>query len=451
MRRTSAAFAAGALALTTLLGAAPKPAVIAAAAKETLQSGAASALSIAVVRNGRIAYAQTFGPARADTAFSVGSVTKMFTAVSVMQLVQRGLVSLDAPASTYLPQYPVLQRVTVRELLNHTGGLPNILDDAVASGDVQRPATPGAMLTKALALPLDFTPGTDWNYSNTGYVVLGQIVERVSGMPLAAYEQRNIFAPVGMQHTYVAPAPGTNVASAFKGAPGDWTWYYAAGDIFASATDLARFDIALMRGRLVSSGMFQQMVKTAPFPTLAPGMRDGLGLFLTQTGDVQLIGHHGGEPGFRADNEMIPARGFAAIVLGSGNYDTQPLLLAAIRTYVPGAKLTGGPPAVVADQAPAVTQRLTSFLRDLQQGKVDSDQLELVARTLFPSGKDIAGMFAPYGALREVRFQSKLYASTGKLYLYRADFAKGALYVQFVMDRDGKYASFTMQPVKQPQ
>lgn len=449
MPRPFTVISAGALALAALLGAAPAPTRIETAARSVLQSGAASAVSIAIVTDGRLRSVKTFGKADPDTAFSIGSVSKMFTAVSVMQLVQRGLVSLDAPAGKYLPQYSALENVTVRELLDHTGGLPNILDDAVASGDIQKPTTPGAMLSKALASPLDFKPGTDWNYSNTGYVALGQIVERVSGMPLAQYEQRNIFAPVGMHHTYVAPALGKDVATAFKGAPGDWSWYYAAGDVFATATDLALFDIAFMHGRLVSSGMFEQMVKTAPFPTLAPGMRDGLGVFVTQMGNVQLIGHHGGEPGFRADNEMIPTRGFAAVVLGSGNYDTQPLLAASIETYVPGAKPTAETHAPVTDTAPAVSQRLAAFMRELQQGRVDTAQLEVLARISFPPGGAIAEHLAPYGALRDVQFQSKLYTSLGKMYVYRANFAKGAMFVRFVIDRDDKFAMFMMQPVKQ--
>lgn len=450
MARSYAALTAGALA-AALLGAAPAPSPVASAAHAALRSGDASAISVCVVNNGRVAYAQTFGAAKPDTAFSIGSVSKMFTAVSVMQLVQRGLVSLDAPAATYLPQYPALKNVTVRELLNHTGGVPNIMDDAVATGEVQKPTTPGAILSKALASPLDFTPGTDWNYSNTGYVALGQIVERVSGMPLALYERRSIFEPVGMQHTYVAPAPGKDIATAFKGSPGDWSWYYAVGDIFASATDLARFDIALMHGRLVSSGMLEQMEKTAPYPTLAPGMRDGLGMFVTQTGNVQLIGHHGGEPGFRADNEMIPARGFAAVILGSGNYDTQPLLLASIATYVLGADLTGGTQGIVTDPAPAVTQRIAAFMRGLQQGHPDTAQLEILVRINFPPDDAIAKHFASYGALQNMQFQSKAYTSLGKMYLYRANFAHGAMYVRFVIDRGDKFAAFMMQPVTRAQ
>lgn len=447
MLRRAGVFAASALALATLLGAAPAQPQIATASNNILRSGTASAISVCVVNNGRISYAQTFGPANADTAFSLGSVSKMFTAVSVMQLVQRGLVSLDAPSGKYLPQYPVLQNVTVRELLDHTGGLRNILDDAVASGDVRNPVTPAAILSKALAAPLDFTPGTDWNYSNTGYVALGQLIERVSGMPLAKYEEQHIFTPAGMKHTYVAPALGADTAAPFNGSPGDWSWYYAVGNVFASATDLARFDIALMRGHLVSSGMFEQMVKTAPFPTLAPGMRDGLGVFVTQIGNVQLIGHHGGEPGFRADNEMIPAHGFAAIVLGSGNYNTQPLLLASIESYVAGANLTRGAQTAVTDPAPDVTKRLTAFMRGLQYGKVDATQLEVLARIAFPSGDAVAKQFAPYGALQDVLFQSKAYISLGKFYVYRVNFVKGAMYVQFVIDRDDKFATFTIRPV----
>ena len=236
-----------------------------------------------------------------------------------MQLAERGRTPLDDRAATYLPQF-ASNAVTIRELLDHTSGIPNYLDDAIRDGDVNTITTPARILSNMLARPPDFAPGTDWNYSNTGYVALGQIVERVSACRWRSTSSGSFFEPSGMRNTFVAPAFGKNVADSFDGTPGNWEWYYACGDVFSTARDVALFDVALMQGKILSAQSFAQMQQTVPYTTLAPGIRDGLGLFLSQNGSLVEVGHHGGEPGYRADDEMIPARQFAIAVVGNGAY-----------------------------------------------------------------------------------------------------------------------------------
>jgi D-alanyl-D-alanine carboxypeptidase len=448
-RPRSSAVRSAFLALTCALIAPPSVAAsraqivpaVANAALSQLNSKAAKALSIAVVLGDKIVGSETFGDADAATAFSVGSVSKMFTAVSILQLVQAGKIALDGVAAKYLPQYPSLRDITIRQLLSHTSGLPNYADDAIATGAAMQKTTPADIISSMLARPPDFAPGSDWSYSNTGYVVLGQIVENVSGMPLAQYESEHIFRTVGMEHTFVAPALAKDVAGPFDGDPGDWTWYYACGDVFSTADDLARFDIALMRGELLRPKTFATMQQTVPFTTFAPGMRDGLGVFVSTVGDVFEVGHHGGEPGYRADNEMVPELGFAVAVVGNGNYNTAPIVAQALHEYL-GANLQAPLPAgAYVDGAPAVTQRLKALLIDLGSGRDDRSQMEILAAIGVPG---IVDQMRANGPVTSVRFLSKLYTSSGVLYRYEVLFRASRAVLTAVIDKSDKLAQLQM-------
>jgi len=413
---------------------------IAPIASGDIADGRSQGISIAVVTNGKLAGSQSFGAAGALSRFAIGSVTKMFTAVSVMQLASKRKLSLDDSVAKYYPQYPNADAITIRELLGHTSGIPNLLDDALASGDAAKSTTPDDMIVAAARRKADFPPGTDWNYSNTGYVLLGRIVEKVSGKPLAVYERQHIFDPLGMDHT--GPPPNSGVVPAWEGDPGDWSWYYAAGDIFSTAVDLARFDIGLMNGTLLGISAFRTMQQTSSFPTLEPGLHDGLGLFVRSGGTTTIIGHHGGLPGYRSDNEMVPANGFAVVVLGNGSYNTAPIVHAVLQSYVPGAMKDA--PILTVDPAPDVTARAGSTIRDMLAGTLDRSQFEPLVAIQLPPNATIAKQLSVYGELKNIAFQSKAYTSSGKFYVYVATFAKKTVILSFRVADDGKFASFVL-------
>lgn len=406
-----------------------------------IQSHAAEAISVAVVLDDRIAGSHTFGNANARTAFSIGSVSKIFTAVSVLQLVEAGRVALGGDVATYLPAYTGLRGITVRQLLTHTSGLPNYADDAIATGAVAGKTTPAEIIASMLAKPRDFPPGGDWNYSNTGYVVLGQLVESVSGEPLAHYEQRHIFDVADMRDTFVAGAQRKDAARPFDGDPGDWSWYYACGDAFSTAGDLARFDIALMRGTLLRPSTFALMRQTVPFATLAPGVADGLGVFVSLVGNVSLVGHHGGEPGYRADNEMVPDRGFAVAVVGNGNYNTAPIVAQALQSYLGVDLKIPLPPAAYVDGAPEFTARLRSLLADVSAGRDDRTQLQVLAVVALP---DLAAQLKADGSLTGLKFMSKFYTFSGVLYRYELLFGDRRALLTALLDKSDKIAQLQM-------
>ncbi|MBW5421337.1 serine hydrolase [Streptomyces sp. BG9H] len=258
----------------------------------------------------------TGAPVPRDGQVRIGSNTKTFTAVVVLQLVGEGKIALDAPVDTYLKGVVRGEgidgrRITVRQLLQHTSGLP---DYTKYLGDDIRRYEPRELLDIALEHKADFDPGEKWAYSNTNYILAGLIVQEVTRRPLAEAMQQRIIEPLGLRHTYF-PAPGDATIRGphpkgyyqdpAGGAPHDITemdpsWGWAAGQLISTNSDLNRFYTALLSGGLLRDAQLAQMRTTAPAgPPFAPGARYGLGLVSTtlSCGGVSW-GHGGSIPGY---------------------------------------------------------------------------------------------------------------------------------------------------------
>ncbi len=431
----------------------------------------APGFAVAVVRDGRIVERFAAGdadvaasrPVTPQTIFHIGSITKMFTATSVMQLVQAGRIDLRAPVTRYLPQFAAWRGITIAQLLMHRSGIPNYADAAIASGQVATPTTPQAILRAMVARPLDFSPGAHFEYSNTNYVALGLVVERVTGESLDAYERHAIFDPAKMHSTFIGVAPaGRRVAVGYtargKAAianPGDPSWYFACGDILSTVGDLARFDGALMDGTLLAPATFAEMVKVARPAAGFGDARYGYGVMTLRFGDRTIVGHHGGLPGFEADDEMIPRDRFAVIALGNAfDFATSgPDNLAFERYYpkqfaqsVVAAHAASAKP--VPDPDPALTRRFTAFVRGLIAGKqVDANVTPQMAAALTPGA--IASidkqLFAGLGPLRRLTFRARFIGDGYHNDEYLASFGNGYLRLRFVLDRNGALAGFFKQ------
>ncbi len=405
--------------------------------------GQTPALQVAVVKNGAVAFDRTYGVAP-DTRFPIGSVTKMFTAVSIMQLVEAKKVDLDAKVATYLPDAPYASQITVRELLAHRSGLWNYGDEAFEKGWISKPTTPAAILALVAKHPLTFAPGTNWAYSNSGYVVLGQIVERVTGEPLARYERERIYAPAGMTATTMgfparaAVAKGYMAAGGALASPWHASWFYACGDIVSTAADLARFDLALMNGKLVSKQTFAEMQRIETGTALGG---DGLGLFSNPYRSLTLVGHHGGVPGYLSDNEMIPATTSAVVVLSDAfTFSTSKALNVALdREFSPKMHVDAN--------GRAVLSRFTAALDGLIEGKVDTTQyVPAAASMLTPAVIAGASMqLQALGSVKHASLRGVQRTPQGTLYLVRATFTNGSSSMwHFVLDPSGKIASLTL-------
>ncbi|MEU2672923.1 serine hydrolase domain-containing protein [Streptomyces sp. NPDC007164] len=258
----------------------------------------------------------THAPVPVDGQVRIGSNTKTFTAVVVLQLVGEGRIGLDDDIDTYLPGLVRGKgidgrRITVRQLLQQTSGLPNYSNYL---GDDVRYYTPRELLATALRHPADFDPGKSWKYSNTNYVLAGLIVEKVTDRPLAKEIDRRVIKRIGLRHTYF-PAPGD--ASIREPHPHgyyresadaplrditeiDPSWAWAAGQLISTGSDLNRFFGALLAGRLLPPAQLAQMRSTVPAEaTFGPGARYGLGLVSRPLPCGGLSWGHGGSfPGY---------------------------------------------------------------------------------------------------------------------------------------------------------
>ena len=236
-----------------------------------------------------------------DGEVRIGSNTKTFVAVVVMQMVQEGKVGLDEPIETYLPGLIKGEgidgsKITVRQLLQHTSGLPEYTDTTPGRSDIfqikDHYAQPRDLLDTALGKPAQFEPGTQWAYTNTNYVVLGMLVERVSQRPVGEQIDERIVKKLGLSHTYF-PAPGDRSIKgthpqgyhlSAEGKLGDMTemdpaWAWAAGAMVSTPSELNTFFQAVFDGRLLTQASIDEMKKGVDVDSSElPGAVYGLGL-----------------------------------------------------------------------------------------------------------------------------------------------------------------------------
>jgi CubicO group peptidase (beta-lactamase class C family) len=309
-------------------------------------------LAVAVITDGGLAWFHGHGladvaaktPMTEDTVFRIGSITKTFTAVAVMQLWEQGLVDLDTPANDYLrtfrlvPKKSNLSPATVRHLLTHTAGvgylrqLSDLLQPGVGSGDrAGRSGAPPLAQYYRRGLPVEIEPGTKWVYSNHGFAALGQIVEDVSGQPLDRHLRDRIFDPLGMEHTdlirservraclatgYVLRSRGLKeVADREVPTPG-------GGGMYSTTADIARYVAALLgrAGNEHGSVLRPETVATMFRPHFQPDPRvPGMGLAfeLGQEADHRTVGKTGILSGFHSAIALAPEKGIGVIVLSN--------------------------------------------------------------------------------------------------------------------------------------
>ncbi len=301
-------------------------------AKTLADTGVPSA-SIAIVRDGKIVLTKAYGraneslPARPDLPYQIASNSKQFTAMALMLLENEGKLRLDDHVAKFVPGISGGDRITIRELLAHTSGLQDFWPQDYMFGDMLKPTTPQGIVDKWAKKPLDFDPGTRWQYSNTGYVVAGMIAERVSGEPLLVYLRQKIFAPLGM--TSVNDQDDTNTPAFPAGyhryalgpvriaQPSASGWLYAAGELSMTAEDLAKWDIARMNRALIpASDWIEQET-----PVLrADGRTNGYGLGISNHYDRQRHDHGGEAVGFLTQNSVYPDSKAAIVVFTNADF-----------------------------------------------------------------------------------------------------------------------------------
>jgi CubicO group peptidase (beta-lactamase class C family) len=278
-----------------------------------------------------------------DTVFRIGSITKTFTAIAVLQLWERGLVDLDGPVDQYLRAFRLtparggLSPVTVRHLLTHTAGigywrtLSDLLRPGIGSGIRAGRSVPSLAEYYRRGLPVEVEPGTKWMYTNHGFAVLGQIVEDVTGQPLDRYLRDHVFGPLGMEHTDLSGperlrsqrATGYLLrADGLRPVDDRACLAVGGGAAYSTTVDLARYVTALLRGGADAHGavlrpetlasMFEPHFQPDP---RVPGM--GLGFLLGQEGPHRTVGHDGIMSGFLSQMTLAPEQHIGVVVLAN--------------------------------------------------------------------------------------------------------------------------------------
>lgn len=289
--------------------------------------------SVGVMREGEVLLAQGYGlrridppaAATAETRFAIGSVTKQFTCAAVLKLAEDGKLGLDDPVSKYLPQLTSADRIDLRDLMHHVSGYPDYYPLDFLCRAMAQPIEARDLAERYGKGTLDFEPGTQWSYSNTGYTILGLVVEQASGEPFGRFLERRIFEPLGMTDTTLGRRNDARYADGYvsfflgpdePALPEADGWIGAAGDIYSTGADLMKWDRALMAGEALAPESYRIFLETRK---LANGGDTGYACGVTRgkLDGVPVIAHNGAVSGFRAVNLMFPETRSAIAVLAN--------------------------------------------------------------------------------------------------------------------------------------
>jgi D-alanyl-D-alanine carboxypeptidase len=348
---------------------------------DTLARTGVPSASVAIVKDGQIAYVKTYGdaklapktPAALGMRYSIGSISKQFTAAAILLLQEQGKLSLDDKVAKYIPDLTRANEVTIRQLLSHTSGYQDYWPQDYVMKPMLEPITARKIMDTWAKKPLDFEPGTKWQYSNTNYVIAGAIVEKVSGAPFFKFLQQKIFTPLGMtsvtdidQELLAASDPigyKRYALGPLRVAPKEGKgWLFAAGQLAMTAEDLAKWDISIIEGKLLKPASYIELGREVLLKN-GLGTNYGLGVNVTSALGRRALSHGGEVSGFTAQNIVFPDDRVAVVVLV--NQD-------AASTAGPIA--SGIPPLLFAANDATTAAKLEQakdIFEGLQEGKID--------------------------------------------------------------------------------
>ena len=414
----------------------------------------APSVSIAVVNGKQLIYAKAFGQAdvarnraaETSTRYAVGSISKQFTVAALLMLQEQGKLSLDDKVAKYFPQLTRAGEITIRMLLSHTSGYEDYAPQDYMIPEWTRPVTPPTLMKEWAGRPLDFEPGTRWQYSNTNFVVAGAIFEKVAGQPLVPFLREKIFRPLGMNSAgdcFAEPQPGDAVAytryalgpprPALREGLG---WMFAAGELCMTPSDLARWNITLMEHRLLSAHSWEEFTRPVK-------MKDGkpthyaLGLSVGELDGVPELSHGGEVSGFLAKNLVFPSKGVAVVVLSNEDGVS---LSGPLADQLARVVFAAGPaPAAVPE-----LQRVREILEGLQQGRIDRALFTGNANSYFDDVAlgDYKSSLSELGKLLSVTKRSEQLRGGMTHRTYDAQFEKKSLILNIYVTPQGKFEQF---------
>ncbi|HVO61512.1 MAG TPA: serine hydrolase domain-containing protein [Terriglobales bacterium] len=429
-----------------------------AAANDVLHDTGVPSASVAIVKNGKIAFLQAYGkarleppvPAKPDMRYAIGSISKQFTASAILMLQEEGKLSLDDKVAKFIPDLTRANEVTIRQLLSHTSGYQDYYPQDYTPPLMMKPTTAAEIMDRWARKPLDFDPGTKWQYSNTNYVIAGAIVEKVSGTTVFDFLQKRVFAPIGMNEVanvdqkklgdtdptgYMRYGLG-HLRPTKAEAPG---WMFAAGELAMPASELAKWDISIIDQKLLKPESYKQL-ETEVVLKNGVGTRYGLGVEVLEQSGHRVLEHSGEVSGFTAENVVYPDDRDAIIVLTNQDaasaasdiaHRIQPLLLN------------------VSDPAtPAKLEEAKKIFAGLQNGTVDRSLFTEDANFYFSEQalQDFRTGLAPLGSPQD--FIPLRHGLRGGMMerVYSVKFPKQSLRVWTYEMPDGKLEQYQVAP-----
>jgi D-alanyl-D-alanine carboxypeptidase len=431
-----------------------------AASTQILQTTQVPSASIAVVKDGRIAYLQAYGQARLSPAmeatpqmhYSVGSISKQFTAAAVLLLVQEGKLTLDDPVSKYLPNLTRANEVTLRMLLSHTSGYQDYWPEDYVMTSMMVPTTAQHILDVWGKKPLDFDPGTQWQYSNTNYVIAGRIVEQVSGMPLVDLLEKRVFVPLGMVNVWNSDAsklPATDPTGYERYALGPPRpspqegagWMFAAGELAMPAHDLALWDISLIDRSLLTTASYNEWFKPVLLKN-GNNTKYGLGVFLDEKDGHAFIEHSGEVSGFVSENIVYPNDRAAIVVLTNSMAAPAASLIArAIAPLILGT-------ATSSSAQTKEEERALTIFNNLADGHIDRSQFTPFCNAYFSQQAidDFAASLKPLGPPQSFKQEYAEGRGGMTLRVFKLTFPNQTLKVTTYEMPDGKLEQYLVIP-----
>lgn len=418
--------------------------------------------AIAVIKNGKIVKTAGYGlasvefsvPATPETVFEIGSVSKQITAAAIILLVEDGKINLDEKISRYLPNTPeIWKNVTTRHLLTHTSGVKSY--SSLDGFELNRRLKRDDFIKLLSVHPLDFETGASYTYSNSGYSLLGYIIETVSGQSYWDFVRTRIFAPLGMTKTgdrdpkYIIANRATGYEwqnNQLVGRDYDLTDVFSAGAIVSTVGDLAKWDSALSNDTLLKKTSKMQMWTPAvlsggkPYPY-------GFGFRISEIRGHKLIAHSGQTAGFGASISRYVDDDLTVIALTNlGEIGMGTLLASNIaKIYLPSISLKALKPQP--EPEAQISQTVLSVLRERMENKFNSDLLtaELIKSLSTERAKSNNERIASFGAIRNLIFVGGETAGKTKNYRYKAETPKRVFLWRFEFDLNGKMTAMILE------
>ncbi|HKW11046.1 MAG TPA: serine hydrolase domain-containing protein [Gemmatimonadaceae bacterium] len=339
-------------------------------------------VSVGIMQNGQVVFARGYGvanlpskaPVTPSTMFAIGSVTKQFTCSSVLMLQEQSKLSINDPVSKYFPNLTRANDITLKDVGGHLSGYRDYYPLDYVDREMAKAEPADTIIARYAMRPLDFDPRSRWSYSNTGFLILGRVVEKVSGQPIGTFFQTHIFTPLKLDRTKYEPAPnGTDLATGYtsfglsdpiEAVPEAKGWAGAAGAIWSTPTDLLTWDLSLLNHTLISPASYA--VLTTP-QHLTDGRSSGYGCGegINDRGNAVTFSHGGAVSGFVAQNTIIPNTKSALVVLSNSDFSPVGALNQELL-----AKLLPSVDVPVVHGASAL-DAAKKFLTELEQGRVD--------------------------------------------------------------------------------